>query len=249
MFLTKAAHTLYDGFLSVLYPQACVMCSKSVESQIHAPACLGCWNITRLFTGGESLCWKCGVVLPSAGVPVEPCRVYCHRCEEHQFEAARACGVYELALRESILQLKRMPYLSRYLIPHLLAVAKRPPLNRATRIIPVPLHPERERQRGFNQAAVIAGAIGPSLGLPVDECTLFRTVSWGKHRAGLDQKGRFDSVAGAFAVRFPTVVTNEVILLIDDVLTTGATASSCAAALRCAGAESVLLLTLARPAN
>jgi ComF family protein len=231
----------------VFFPHPCVICGNSVESRIHAPACIDCWSLTRIFNGTELFCWRCGVVLPVTGVTVEPNRVYCHRCDDQRFEAARACGIYELALRESILQLKRQPTLSRFLIPKLVSVAQLPPLNQATRIIPVPLHPDRERQRGFNQAAIIARDIGPALGLPVDELTLTRVVSSRKHRAGLDQKGRFDSVADAFAVRFPTVVSNEVILLVDDVLTTGATASSCATALISAGAKAVVLLTLARP--
>ena len=249
MFLTSAAHNFYDSLLSILYPQPCVICRSSVENRAHVPACIRCWNLTSIFEGTESLCWKCGLVIHPAGRTVEPSSVHCHRCDEHLFAAARACGVYELALREAVLQLKRQPYLTSYIVPFLVRVAQRPPLNQATRIIPVPLHPQRERQRGFNQAAVIARAIGPLLGLVVDESVLTRVVASHKYRAGLDQKGRFDSVAKAFEVQFPTIVRDEVILLVDDVLTTGATASSCAAALLSAGAESVFVLTLARPRN
>lgn len=249
MFLTQAAHNFYDSLLSIFYPQPCELCGSSVESRTHVPACIKCWKLTSLFQGTESLCWKCGLVMHPAGRTVDPCSINCHRCDELLFAAARACGVYELALREAVLQLKRQPRLTSYLVPFLIRVAQRPPLNQATRIIPVPLHPQRERQRGFNQAAVIARTIGPLLGLVVDESVLTRVVASHKYRAGLDQKGRFDSVANAFEVRFPSIVRDEVILLVDDVLTTGATASSCAEALLSAGARSVFLLTLARPAN
>jgi ComF family protein len=249
MFLTHAVHNLYDSLLCVLYPQSCLICGKSVESRIHAPACLDCWNVTRMFSGQESVCWRCGVVTFVGRGTVDPERIQCHRCDTHLFEVARACGVYEVALRESILQLKRQPRLSPYLMPLLIAAAQRPPLHKASRIIPVPLHAERERQRGFNQAAVIARAIGPSLGLIVDETSLTRVVASHKYRAGLDEKGRLDTVANAFEVRFPAIVRNEVILLVDDVFTTGATASSCAAALMGSGAKSVHVLTLARPPN
>jgi predicted amidophosphoribosyltransferase len=69
-----------------------------------------------------------------------------------------------------------------------------------------------------------------------------------KYRAGLDAKGRLETVADAFSVRFPRLIEGEEVLLIDDVFTTGATASSCAAALFSAGAKSVFVLTIARPA-
>jgi ComF family protein len=249
MFLTHTAHNFYDSLLSILYPQPCVICGNSVESRTHVPACISCWNQTSIFEGTESLCWKCGLVIHPAGSPVDPCSIRCHQCDEHLFAAARACGVYELALREAVLQLKRQPHLASYIVSFLVRMAQRPPLNQATRIIPVPLHPQRERQRGFNQAAVIARAIGPLLDLVVDESVLTRVVASHKYRAGLDQKGRFDSVANAFDVRFPSIVKDEVILLVDDVLTTGATASSCAATLLSAGARQVVVLTLARPAN
>ncbi len=249
MFLTHAAHNLYDSLLSVFYPQPCVICGSSVESRTHVPACVTCWKLTSIFDGTESLCWKCGMVIHPAGREVDPSAIRCHRCDEYLFEGARACGVYMLALREAVLQLKRQPHMPSYLVQFLVRVARRSPLNQATRIIPVPLHPQRERQRGFNQAAVIARTIGPLLGLAVDETVLTRRGGYEKYRAGLDQKGRFDSVANAFEVRFPAIVRNEVILLVDDVFTTGATASSCAEALKAAGARSVYVLTLARPAN
>jgi ComF family protein len=131
----------------------------------------------------------------------------------------------------------------------LVQVAKRPPLNKATRIVPVPLHPEREHQRGFNQASVMAQAIAPYLRLVVDDKSLTRVTSSRKYRAGLDARGRADTVAEAFVVRLPQVIEGESILLVDDVLTTGATASSCAQALLSGGARAVYVLTAARPAT
>jgi ComF family protein len=113
-------------------------------------------------------------------------------------------------------------------------------------IIPVPLHDERRRTRGFNQAQVIAEALSKACGLPVNDSTLLRTFHTERHRAGMDAKARRDSVANAFAVRQPRVIQGEQILLVDDVFTTGATASSAATALKDAGALEVFVLTLAR---
>ena len=246
-FLTNLADHLSDGLLTLIYPQACAICGGSVERREMIPACINCWNSTRIFTGAETCCWKCGVVAHGMRV-IEPTEVHCRRCEDQQFEAARACGVYEGALRESILLLKRQPFLNRHLVKLLVAVAKRPPLDVATRVIPVPLHADRERQRGFNQALLMTQAITPHLRLVSDEKNLVRLAAANKYRAGLDAKGRLDTVVDAFEVRRPTLVRGETILLVDDVFTTGATASSCAEVLLRAEARAVYVLTAARPA-
>ena len=173
--------------------------------------------------------------------------VRCRRCDEDAFTAARACGVYEGALRASILQLKREPYLCRKLTEQLVRTQQQPPLNRATRIIPVPLHAERERERGFNQATVIGRELARATSLPLDEVSLVRVKNIKRHRAGMDAKGRHDTVANAFRVTHPALIAGERVLLVDDVFTTGATVSSCASALIDAGAAEVFVLTIARP--
>ena len=136
--------------------------------------------------------------------------------------------------------------LSSHLINLLVDAAQREPLNKATRIIPVPLHENRQRERGFNQASVIADALSKQLQLPLDEATLLRPRASEKYRAGLDPKGRRDTVTGAFEVRHPKLVEGESVLLVDDVFTTGATVNSCAEALLASGAGDVFVLTIAR---
>jgi ComF family protein len=145
-----------------------------------------------------------------------------------------------------VLESKRRPYLAPFLISLLKDVAQREPLNEATRIIPVPLHDTRARERGFNQASIIAAALAKPLQVPVDEATLARVRGSEKYRAGLDPKGRRDTVAGAFAVRHPRLVENENVLLIDDVFTTGATVDACSEVLLASGARNVYVLTIAR---
>jgi ComF family protein len=108
------------------------------------------------------------------------------------------------------------------------------------------LHPVRERTRGFNQAAVIARTVSVTTGLPVDDRSLVRILYSEKHRAGLDAKGRRETVSNAFEVTQQRVIQGENILLVDDVLTTGATANSCATVLLEAGAGTVSVLTIAR---
>lgn len=238
---------VYDALLTVAYPQACRVCGGSVERRRFGVACEGCWKSTRIFSGVETICWKCGELSPGIEVSEEVRReVRCHRCDEQVFNAARAVGAYEKAVRESVLELKRRPYLSPHLLGFLAASARREPLATATKIVPVPLHERRLRERGFNQASVIAEALSKQLKLPVDEVSLVRAGASEKYRAGLDPKGRRDTVSGAFVVNHPRLVEDETILLVDDVFTTGATVNACAEVLKAANARNVLVLTIAR---
>jgi ComF family protein len=154
--------------------------------------------------------------------------------------------MYEGALRESVLFLKRQAYLPPHVESLLTEVATREPLSRSTRVIPVPLHPKRLRTRGFNQASIIGQAVSKGLKLPLDEVSLLRVSTTEKYRAGMDTKGRRDTVAGAFRVAYPRLIAGEDILLVDDVFTTGATVSACAEALLAAGVANVFVLTVAR---
>jgi ComF family protein len=243
MFLT---HLFYDALLAVAYPQSCAICGDSVESRKFGVACEVCWKRTRIFTGRERLCWKCGAFLNDEVLPISPEEVRCGRCETQCFNVARAVGSYKGALRESVLQLKRQPQLAPHLEALLITAAQREPLSLSTRIVPVPLHPKRQRSRGFNQAAVIAEVLSKGLRLPLDEVSVERVSLTEQYRAGLDAKGRRDTVADAFSVVHPKLIADENILLVDDVFTTGATVSACAAALLAAGAQNVFVLTISR---
>ena len=243
----EIANTLYDAALALLYPQACAICGRSVDERRNGVACEACWRRTRVFNGGETICWKCGAF--SAGIVSEESRedVRCRRCERESFTASRACGAYEGALRAMVLELKRSPHLPKRLALLLREAQGRAPLHEATRIVPVPLHAERLRERGFNQAAALGLALASLSGLPLDEESLVRTTHTERHRAGMDARARRESVAGAFDVARPRLISGERILLIDDVLTTGATVSASADALLAAGAREVFVLTVARP--
>lgn len=243
MLLTR----VYDALLTVAYPQVCRVCSGSVERRSFGVACERCWSSTRVFTGAEMICWKCGALVEGVEISADRRKgVKCHRCDLDSFTAARAVGVYENGLRASVLELKRRPHLGSFLINLLLNAAIREPLNKATRIIPVPLHKNRTKERGFNQASIIATSLAKRLKLPVDETSLTRIRGSEKYRAGLDSKGRRDTVSHAFLVRYPKLVADESVLLVDDVFTTGATVNACAEALVKAKAREVFVLTIAR---
>jgi ComF family protein len=111
-------------------------------------------------------------------------------------------------------------------------------------LVPVPLHPRRERKRGFNQSLVLAQAIAATWQREVVPRAL-RRVRFTQSQAKLDAKARWENVAGAFAPAPKLALPAHTVFLVDDVLTTGATMSACAAVLKSAGASKVIGIALA----
>ena len=247
MRLIRQLDALYDATLALVYPARCAACGAAgVEARRDAPACAACWRATTIFTGDETCCWKCGAQAAGDVPPEKLTDVLCRRCDAAAFTAARSVGKYEGALRASILTLKHEPHVLARLGRLLLEAQRRPPLDAATRIVPVPLHAERERERGFNQAALLARSLAKGTRLEVDEWSLARVAHSARHRAGMDARARRETVEDAFSVTRPRLVEGERVLLVDDVFTTGATASACASALLASGASEVFVLTVAR---
>lgn len=236
----------YDSVLALIYPQPCGACGGSVDSRHDGVACSTCWDATRIFDADDTLCWKCGALSTAAVAEEKRQTVRCGRCDADSFTGARACGLYEGTLRASILALKREPNVTRRLLETLRQTQQRAPLAEADLIVPVPLHASREGERGFNQAVVLARELARATTLPIDEYSLVRRVHTERHRAGMDARSRRDSVEGAFEVRRPEPLAGRRVLLVDDVFTTGATVSECAAVLKSAGAADVYVLTIAR---
>jgi ComF family protein len=158
------------------------------------------------------------------------------------FDAAYCFGAYEGVLRELIHLYKygRVRTLARPL--GALLAAALPREERFDAVTPVPLHWRRQWQRGFNQSELLARTVARRCGIPVLHA-LKRARST-VAQAGLSNTGRRQNVAAAFRPR--RTVEGKRILLVDDVMTTGATAAACALALKRAGAAKVTLLTVAR---
>jgi ComF family protein len=247
MWMPTLASNFYDAALALVYPRPCDVCAASVESRKDGVACAACWSATRVFGNDDTLCWKCGAFTRARFSEDQRESMRCRQCDQEAFTAARACGFYEGALRASVLALKREPDVAPRLAKLMFATQQRQPINQATLIIPVPLHHERERERGFNQAALLAHELARLSRVPFDEHSIMRQSHTERHRSGMDARARRESVAGAFAVRRPEAIAGQRVLLIDDVFTTGATVSSCAATLKEAGASEVFVLTVARP--
>jgi competence protein ComFC len=112
-------------------------------------------------------------------------------------------------------------------------------------LVPVPLHRQRKKERGFNQVELFARPLARRLGIPYRPVLLMRTRPRPEKHL-LDYEERWESVLGAFALKGGAQVDNSRILLLDDVMTTGATLGACSRALADAGASSVIALTVAR---
>ncbi|HEY1959478.1 MAG TPA: ComF family protein [Polyangiaceae bacterium] len=170
--------------------------------------------------------------------------VFCPGCAAtvERSSDPRAPFVYGGAMSNAITRFKYgpTPELARPL-GALLAAEARGRFDHVDAVVPVPLHPSRLFERGFNQAVLLARPVARALGVPLRARALARTRPT-ERQAELDRSARLQNVAGAFRARRPT---NERILLIDDVRTTGATQNACAEALRGAGSPRVDCLVLA----
>ncbi len=166
------------------------------------------------------------------------------RLELNGYDAAYTFGSYEETLRELIHLFKygRIETLAQPLGE--MALAAFPRDERFDLIVPMAMHWWRRWQRGFNQAEALARVIGKRTGIPVLD--LVRRTRSTSRQAGLTNSARRKNVSGTFAVRQPERLRERRVLLVDDVLTTGATASACAKAMKHAGAVYVAVLAVAR---
>lgn len=189
------------------------------------------------------LCQKCGAFF---GPKAANAPVLCHQCDDHHYGSATAIGIYEKALATTVLRLKREPVIPLRLIKIVKEQIVRCDLSHIDLVIPIPLSKQRKLERGFNQAEVIARQVAAALQKPVDAQSLTRDKHTPIHRVGMDKRARELTVTHAFAVVRPNLVKGKNILLVDDVLTSGSTASNCAKALKKAHAAGVTVFTLAR---
>jgi ComF family protein len=242
--LTDLAWRAARALLDLLLPPHCVACSAPVD----APGlfCAECFRLTGFIS--EPFCARCGV--PFAHAALGGAEHLCPGCRlaPPVFQRARAALRYDAQGRRLILPFKHADRieLAAVLAPHM-ARAGVVLLREADLLVPVPLHWGRLFRRRYNQAALLANAVGRIAGRPSLPDALVRqraTASLGEKSAG----ERAAEVADAFAVRRSRValVSGKRVLLVDDVMTSGATANACAAVLLAAGATSVDVLAAAR---
>jgi ComF family protein len=237
----------FDALASVLFPAPCRICEATLTSASAIPICPAC--LASLVPLSGPACHRCGRPFLSA-VAAEGPRPLCFACRRgvYAFDCARSFAAYNEAMVGAIVLLKyhQVTRLGRWFAQRLVEIVRRDPQTFvADVVVPVPLHPARRRERGYNQAELIARPLARRLGLPLRGYLLVRTRPR-PDKLILSRRERWESVRGAYATRERAPVDNLRILLVDDVFTTGATLDSCARALRGAGASSVIGLTVAR---
>ncbi len=238
------AQNVASGIVDILLPPTCPTCGAILPDPAQGPFCTECRGAFHRVT--VPLCISCGFPFPaSAGAN--------HLCEDcvispPPFSVARALGRYEGPLLDAIHLFK---YRRRISLGEALgrmmayAVYDSLVIDDYSLIIPVPLHPKRLRERGFNQALTLAREVARRYALPVDLLALRRRVHT-EAQVKLAGKERKANMREAFAIQDRGRIDGEEILLIDDVYTTGSTVMECARVLMRNGARKVAVLTLAR---
>ena len=226
--------------LDLVFPPLCPLCDRMLGAGRRDPLCGACWEgLERI---APPWCRCCGTPLGIEGL-CGACRI-----RRPRFAYARAALLYGDLVREAIHAFKfggrgglANP------LGDLLAGLGLSALPGAAPdvLVPVPLHPRRARERGYNQALLLARRLERAWRVPVVADTLVRAVPT-LPQADLDAAARRRNVRDAFAVRRPERITGRHVVLVDDVLTTGATAGECARTLYRAGAAAVGVLTVAR---
>ncbi|MBI2872352.1 MAG: ComF family protein [Chloroflexi bacterium] len=223
---------LVERALDAVFPPRCVGCGR--QGMALCGECLA--ESPRL---PESRCWLCAAQLREQG--------WCGRCAAGRppLEGVASPFAMEGVVREAVHRLKygNLRGLAKVLAEPMAEALAATPVA-ATLLVPVPLHPSRLRERGYNQAALLAREVGRRLGLPVDAAALARVRATPPQVRSASRQERRASVSGAFRTRRDLAGAS--VVAVDDVCTTGATLEACATALRDGGAARVWGLTAAR---
>jgi ComF family protein len=229
-----------------LFPDDCRICDQPLKELSRVPVCRACLNKPEPLAA-EYFCVQCRAPF-SSGFPLDE-EGRCALCRRgvRGFDAAYSFGFYEAELRQ-LIHLFKYGRVRTLAAPLGKLLARALPHEQAFDvIIPMPLHWRKRWQRGFNQSELLAREIGRRTHTPVENA--LRRVRNTVAQAGLTSAKRRLNVSGAFQAKkraAADAINGRRVLLIDDVMTTGATAASCARALQRAGARQVTLLTLAR---
>lgn len=238
-----------SSLFNLFFPAPCRICGELLGEISRVPVCRACWAALQpLSPSGQ--CAVCG--LPCSGDLASAAGFRCGECLKSPpcFDLARSYGAYGGALRELVhlMKYQGMTPLAGPLAQRMARIAEAPEwaevFSRCQAVVPMPLDPARRRERGYNQAELLAREVARHRKIPLllDACRRVRATA---PQAGLSRSERRANVQGAFAAE-KKFVEDRVLLLVDDVMTTGATLNACSRALLQAGAAGVVALTAAR---
>jgi ComF family protein len=236
---------ILSGLADIVFPPQCLTCEEILDSENNTtPLCPACFSAIHFIQ--PPLCPCCGIPFAGAGGDNH----LCGECllSKPLFSVARAVGHYETKLLEAIHSFKYKGKISTgEALGKIMADFAYPAFHMAdySLIIPVPLHSKRLRERGFNQALILAREISRKFLIPLDFLTLRRHM-YTDAQINLGRKDREANVKGVFSVRDSEKIQGQRIILVDDVYTSGSTARECTRILMRNNAESVAILTLAR---
>lgn len=240
--LSKLSHAT----LNILFPPLCMHCHAYIDDP-HRPLCPRCHDNLERNTALQ--CPICDIRLANNR---RICHHGAHADKRFPYLLGAACNYDDPIIRSCIHACKYQgshaatSFFAQLLADHIRALQPAPSiLSMSPTVIPIPLHPSKERKRGFNQSALIAKAFARTMELPYDE-PLIKTVNSMPQAQTKTHTERFEHMIGAFSVPHPHTVQNKNIILIDDVSTSGATLSEATRSLKAAGAKQILALVVAR---
>ena len=242
--LIRGSASFANSALGFFYPEICQLCQTERATKENGFVCSNCWQQVRFIR--PPFCDRCG--LPFEGDITT--KFECTNCREMElhFSSARSAVVAKTAVLEIIHRYKYSrqlwfePFLADLLLREALPVLRE---QNWDFIVPVPLHPTKEREREFNQAERLASHLSAATKISMNT-QLLRRVLPTLTQTRLTKEQRAANIKGAFAIRNGAKLNGERIILLDDVFTTGATTSACAKILRQAGAGDVCVWTVAR---
>lgn len=235
---------LLQGAKSLLFPVVCAACGHPLDNSGENPLCPSC--LTQLPELPTALCRRCALPLPGPGAGVEIC-LSC-RVNPPAFDGAACSFLYQGGAKTLVTALKYggrtslADFLGKQLAHEVRNRLSGLPLQA---VVPVPLHPVRQRERTFNQAALLARAAAAELRLPLREEWLVRK-RFTRPQTELAREERIRNLRGAFERTADLDPACSGVLLIDDVLTTGATAGACARLLKAGGIRHVAVAAVCR---
>ncbi len=233
-----------EAIVDILFPRRCPLCQEVVVPK-DRKACYTC--VSKLTPIEEPSCKKCSKAI------VEQEQEYCYDCvrQKHHYERGFAIYVYEGKIKKSLLDFKfqgKQEYADFYIEQLIRHTGDKLHKLSLDLILPVPLHPRKQRVRGFNQAELLAQGIADFLKIPVYTKILCRT-KYTRPQKSLDDKERLHNLEKAFevdleSIPYPDGLMGKKILLVDDIYTTGSTIEACTRTLLRVGCAKVFFITV-----